>query len=115
MAGPGARPEHQDDGAEAGGQRVAGHEVDDRLAVWSDRRQGLAAAVALGPSRGQDDQRRARPARRLRSRAPAEDGAGPRHAAAEARSGGGGRRRAPGRRSMASCRARGMEAEEVLP
>ena len=45
-------------------QRIGSHEVDDRFAVRAHRRQRLAAAVSLGPPGRQDDQRRARAARR---------------------------------------------------
>ena len=60
--GTGTRSEDEHDRVEAGGQRVGGHQVDHRLAVRADGSQGLAAAVAPGSARGEDDERKARPA-----------------------------------------------------
>ena len=54
----GARAEDEDERAEAGGQRVAGQQVDDGFAGGPDGGQRLHAAVATGPPGGQHDQRR---------------------------------------------------------
>ena len=110
--GAGGWAEHQDDGAEPGCQGVAGHQVDDRLAPGSDGGQGFAAPVPTGSPRSQNDECGLR---RLRGHAPQR-----RTALAHVmpppnpvRS-----RLSPScTRSllMASWRARGMEADEVLP
>ena len=112
--GPGARTQHQHDRAEAGGERVGGHEVDDGLAVRADRSQWLHASVALGPAGSQDDERGARPARPVahafqRKTALAQVIPPPKPVS---------RRLSPSwmRPSpMASYSASGMEADEVLP
>ena len=95
-------------------QGVAGHQVDDRLALRADRRQRLAAAVALGPPGGQDDEGRVRAAPPVahalqRRTALAQVMPPPKPVS---------RRWSPSCTrpcSMASWRARGMEADEVLP
>ena len=112
--GTGARAQHQDDGLEPGRQRIGGHQVDHRLAVRPDGRQGLAAAVSPGPARRQDDQRQTRPARRRahslqRKTALAQVMPPPNPVS---------NRLSPSCTrpwEMASWRARGMEAEEVFP
>ena len=110
----GARAEYQDDGAEPRRYRVGGHQVDDGLTVGAHGRQRLAAAVSTGPPRGKDDERRwgavvphAHALQRKTALAQVIPPPKPVR-----------RRLSPSLTrpvSRASYRARGMEAEEVLP
>ena len=95
-------------------ERVGGDQVDHRLAVRADGRQRLAAAVPLGPPGGEDDKREPAPARSAahalqRKTALAQVIPPPNPVSS---------RLSPSctrPSSSTSCRARGMEADEVLP
>ena len=107
-----ARAQHQDDRREPGFDGVAGHEVDDRLAARADRRQRLAAAVAAGLAGRQDDQTPvpkwlAHPPQRRTALAQVIPPPNPLS-----------KSRSPALTRpvcSASSRARGMEADDVLP
>ena len=51
------RAQHEHDGPEAGGERIAGDQVDDRLAPRTDGGQRFDASIAAGSTGSQDDER----------------------------------------------------------
>ena len=97
------------------GERVGRHQVDDRLAVWPDRRQRLEAAVAPGPSGRQDDERSDPSVGRSSLMWSSGRRRWPMSCLRRTRSAGRCRRRGRGRAPWRRGRARGMEAEDVLP
>ena len=99
---------HEDDAPEAGGDGIAGQQVDDGLTVGTDGGEWLHATEAPGPPCGEDDQRG--PAHRdHRSTALAQVIPAPKPVSSmvspfETRP-----------ESMASTSASGIDADEVLP